>query len=182
MSIRARAAYDGGEMPASKWTKAAMLAAIADEFDSEIAAEFAGLKKAELFAAVMRRSSWHHTGKFANATDFYAINRAAVLAYAAEHAETMPNAAAEAEKAAKKDAAAEAEKQAARIAALRLDLEHVGPAEPLPEWHYDAGRFGFTRLNTYTGESVYVCLSNTLAEAAEKRANFIAYLNAEIGG
>lgn len=85
MSARAQEAYERGEMPKSKWTKAAMLDAIAgalwfnDLLDDDYMDIFKRLKKDELFDKFFEWSSWHHTGKFANVTDFYDVDETAVL-------------------------------------------------------------------------------------------------------
>ena len=76
MSRRAAEAYEDGEMPKSKWTKKAMIAAIKDACDDlDLAYDPAieKMKKDELFHTFLYNSSWHHTGKFFNETDFYAI-------------------------------------------------------------------------------------------------------------
>lgn len=80
MSRRAAIAYDNGEAPKSKWTKKAMIAALeewADWNDREMPAAIAKMKKDDIFASYFRHTSWHHTGKFANETDFYGINESA---------------------------------------------------------------------------------------------------------
>lgn len=76
MSRRAAEAYEDGEMPKSKWTKKAMVAAIKDacgELDLEYDPAIEKMKKVELFDTFLYNSSWHHTSKFFNETDFYAI-------------------------------------------------------------------------------------------------------------
>lgn len=81
MSRRAAEAYEGGEMPRSKWTKKAMVAAIedaCDELDLEYDPAIEKMKKVELFDTFLYNSSWHHTGKFFNETDFYAIDEDAL--------------------------------------------------------------------------------------------------------
>lgn len=81
MSRRAVAAYEDGEKPRSKWTKKAMIAAIKDACDDlDLAYDPAieKMKKAELFHTFLYNSSWHHTGKFFNETDFYAIDEDAL--------------------------------------------------------------------------------------------------------
>lgn len=81
MSRRAAEAYEDGEMPRSKWTKKAMVAAIkdaCDELDLEYDPFIEKMKKAELFDTFLYNSSWHHTGKFFNETDFYAIDEDAL--------------------------------------------------------------------------------------------------------
>jgi hypothetical protein len=77
MSLRACDAYADGEMPKSKWTKAAMVAAInewCDEQGRTPTIDVTKLKKDELFTRFFICSSWHHTSKFCNATDFYSID------------------------------------------------------------------------------------------------------------
>lgn len=81
MSTRAVIAYESGERPKSKWTKAAMLEAIEDYCD-EHGIEFDEtrfrLTKSELFDRFFEWKSWHHTGKYANVTDFYGVDEDAV--------------------------------------------------------------------------------------------------------
>lgn len=75
MSKNAVAAYHDGEMPKSKWTKKAILAALesyCDEYDL-VFTEPKGTK-AELFDRFVEYKSWHHTSKFCNTTDFYGID------------------------------------------------------------------------------------------------------------
>ena len=78
MSKRAARAYDEGEKPRSKWTKTAMLEAIGDyAYEEEIEVDFAALlkmRKDEVFERFFRWSSWHHTSKYCNQTDFYALD------------------------------------------------------------------------------------------------------------
>jgi len=81
MSKRAVEAYEQGEKPKSKWTKAAMLSEIVaycDEFDMEISDEawvyLRKLTKAELFNRFFYKTSWHHTSKYFNQTDFYGLD------------------------------------------------------------------------------------------------------------
>lgn len=87
MSQRAADAYEDGEMPKSKWTKAAMIAAIKDfcaetqedsyhpvTYDKSIEK----LKKDEIFKCFFELKSWHHTSKYFNETDFYGVNEDAV--------------------------------------------------------------------------------------------------------
>lgn len=81
MSVNAALAYEQGEMPKSKWTKAAML----DEIEAYCAGQglaydgsAASMRKADIFDAFFEWKSWHHTGKYANETDFYGIDEDAV--------------------------------------------------------------------------------------------------------
>ena len=81
MSRRAAAAYEDGEMPKSKWTKKAMVAAIkdvCDDLDLVYDPAIEKMKKDELFHTFLYNSSWHHTSKFFNETDFYAIDEDAL--------------------------------------------------------------------------------------------------------
>lgn len=79
MSVRARAAYDDGERPLSKWTKSAIIAACADllDTDPDAAEKLDALKHhtlSTLKSNLLTYSSWHHTSKMYNCTNFYAIN------------------------------------------------------------------------------------------------------------
>jgi hypothetical protein len=83
MSVRATEAYENDEMPKSKWTKKALLANIAtycDDYDIEVSdvvkTYLEKLSKDELFHRFYYCSSWHHTSKFFNATDFYSLDEA----------------------------------------------------------------------------------------------------------
>jgi|GEM_PF-1086748 len=91
MSVRAAQAYEDGEMPKSKWTKKAMLVAIegyCDEFDLVFPSELLNaMRKSELFERFFELSSWHHTSKYCNETDFYSINEEAVCDVAPEMGE-----------------------------------------------------------------------------------------------
>lgn len=82
MSRRAAEAYEDGEMPKSKWTKKAMVAAIqsyCDEFDMSFDPDvLKGMHKDEVFERFFHESSWHHTSKFFNETDFYKLDEDAV--------------------------------------------------------------------------------------------------------
>ena len=87
MSKRAVEAYNQGEKPFSKWTKEQILNELT-EFGEELYYDYPfrlksfyklvdQLKKVKsdvLKAHLLRKSSWHHTGKFFNRTDFYSID------------------------------------------------------------------------------------------------------------
>lgn len=84
MSNNAVIAYEMGEKPKSKWTKAAMIEEVKDYcLDNDIAysVNFEKLKKEDMFRKFFEWSSWHHTGKYCNVTDFYAINEEAIDEY-----------------------------------------------------------------------------------------------------
>lgn len=82
MSVRAAQAYEDGEMPKSKWTKRAMVAAIRDAaYDEGLVVDLAALakmKKEDVFSSFFYNSSWHHTSKFANPTDFFSVDEDAL--------------------------------------------------------------------------------------------------------
>lgn len=83
MSERAAAAYEGGEMPKSRWTKKAMAETIAewcDGNDRTLDVELASMRRDAIFTRFFKVTSWHHTGRFAAATDFYGIDESALLA------------------------------------------------------------------------------------------------------
>ena len=88
MSVNARSAYSNGEMPMSKWTKAAILEAIEDEAEEKL--ELAKkLTAAELKQYFLRRTAWHHTGAFYSETVFYEIDSAYLEKFTAEDAEDI---------------------------------------------------------------------------------------------
>lgn len=76
MSNNAVAAYADGEKPLSKWTKPEILEAIFD--NCEISEEKADLLRKmtvkELKDEFLQMSSWHHTSKFYNCTNFYSLD------------------------------------------------------------------------------------------------------------
>lgn len=80
MSERAAAAYDMGEKPFSKWTKSEIidrLQRLIDSGDLESSEEdmkrIKRLTSRVVKIAFLKKSSWHHTGKYYNETDFYDI-------------------------------------------------------------------------------------------------------------
>lgn len=83
MSVRAEQAYESGEMPKSKWTKQSMLAAIHDWLDEhhiqltdKQARNLSKLPRMVMFENLFCASSWHHTSKQFNKTDFYLVDDA----------------------------------------------------------------------------------------------------------
>ena len=72
MSKRAVDAYDRGERPFSKWSKADMLDEVED-LNPSIFDKCKKLSVSELRYFLLQYSSWHHTSSFYNSTDFYAI-------------------------------------------------------------------------------------------------------------
>lgn len=135
MSRNAVAAYEDGEKPRSKWTKAAILAAVAaycDEFDLVPDAGLSKLTKTELFGRALYNSSWHHTSKFCNVTEFYALDEDFVCANSRPMTPgeiSARDSAREAEKAAR-EARALAAREARALAARRraaYEAEHGFP-------------------------------------------------------
>ena len=74
MSERALEAYEGGERPLSRWSKADIIGAIAEAYGPEAAEKAASLPLAVLKERFLTCSSWHHTGKCFRKTDFYAFD------------------------------------------------------------------------------------------------------------
>lgn len=69
MSNRAVDAYENGEKPYSKWTKTAVVEHIAEILDID-ASDVILLKP---FKSYLSLTSWHHTSKMYNKTDFYSV-------------------------------------------------------------------------------------------------------------
>ena len=75
MSNNARDAYACGEKPKSKWTKAAIInEAVALHTDPEKVEALKKLSAATLRYEFLYNSSWHHTSKYFNRTEFYALD------------------------------------------------------------------------------------------------------------
>lgn len=76
MSNNAVTAYESGEKPISKWTKADIL----DEIKSECLvlncseSKLRNMPVKALKDMCLRRSSWHHTSNHFNRTDFYSLD------------------------------------------------------------------------------------------------------------
>lgn len=76
MSNNAVEAYENGEMPLSKWDKKAILDAIEYE-DLELKCSFDKMRTLPLKILkeyFLKYTSWHHTSKFYNCTDFYSLD------------------------------------------------------------------------------------------------------------
>lgn len=71
MSNNARAAYESGEKPLSNWTKTDIIDAIQD-INPNI--DCSRLNAATLKKEFLTQTSWHHTSKFYNRTNFYSID------------------------------------------------------------------------------------------------------------
>lgn len=74
MSNNAVSAYESGEKPLSKWKKADILAEVKKLNPSdEIMEKLKGIKVNDLKDICLYQSSWHHTSKYYNETNFYSI-------------------------------------------------------------------------------------------------------------
>ncbi len=71
MSVNARAAYDSGEMPKSKWSKQALLEGL---YSVNPNLDISGYKTEVLKEVLLTGAAYHHTSPFYNATNFYKIN------------------------------------------------------------------------------------------------------------
>ena len=83
MSVRARQAYESGEMPMSKWTRGAIISAIKDycaDFELAYNPEIESKSRTQLVGDYLEYKSWHHTGRFARETEFFGLNEDAVCA------------------------------------------------------------------------------------------------------
>lgn len=93
MSKRAQEAYDEGEMPLSKWNKSVLIDVIHKYKDyNELNFNIELLKKLTLKTLknkFLTYSSWHHTSKFCNCTDFYKIYEDAIDELTNERIEAM---------------------------------------------------------------------------------------------
>lgn len=76
MSNNAINAYSNGEKPLTKWSKSDILDELATDYSNQNCEEFkliAKMKKSTLVERCLIRSSWHHTSKHFNKTDFYSV-------------------------------------------------------------------------------------------------------------
>lgn len=73
MSERAKEAYDNGERPMSKWTKWDILSELEYDLDDDTIARLSKYSTQALKNVCLEWTSWHHTGSYANETDFYSV-------------------------------------------------------------------------------------------------------------
>lgn len=73
MSERAKEAYDNGERPMSKWNKWDILNELEYDLDDDTIAKLSKYSTQTLKNVCLEWTSWHHTGSYANETDFYAV-------------------------------------------------------------------------------------------------------------
>ena len=75
MSNNAVDAYRCGEKPFSKWLKTDLIDAIEDAIEDKTdIAKFKKLTVKQLKSHFLCKTSWHHTYKMYNVTDFYSID------------------------------------------------------------------------------------------------------------
>lgn len=75
MSNNAVYAYENGEKPYSKWTKASIVEELKyNNINSELISRLIKYPIAVLKQCLLYTSSYHHTSKFYNKTDFYSID------------------------------------------------------------------------------------------------------------
>lgn len=101
MSNNAREAYRSGEMPLSKWTKTAILEDVREKYGDKHKFSMDVLQRLPLVVLrkmVLAHSSWHHTSKMYNRTDFWCVDDDAleeltddILNQAAEKYRSAPN-------------------------------------------------------------------------------------------
>ena len=72
-SVRAAEARDNGEAPLSHWTKAAIIAAIAETFGDDVAGQASLANVASLRRRRLEKSGWHHRGSYCRPVDFYRL-------------------------------------------------------------------------------------------------------------
>lgn len=86
MSNNAVSAYENGEKPYSRWTKAAIISELEkdDSIPQEVLQAAQGMPAAELKNVVLMKSSWHHTSAKYNLTDFYTVNPERLISYMKE--------------------------------------------------------------------------------------------------
>ena len=74
MSNRAVMAYEAGERPLSRWTKDLVKSEVEKMAGRDVARILMELPLKDLKDALLYNSSYHHTGRYFNRTDFYSIN------------------------------------------------------------------------------------------------------------
>lgn len=96
MSVRAKEAYSSGEKPLSKWTKTEIIARIHERIEDEsiddpgeeLLKALPSFSLQTLKELCLSESSWHHTGKFFNETNFYDVCELPTLEIFQEREET----------------------------------------------------------------------------------------------
>ena len=73
MSVRAQEAYDSGERPMSKWNKWDILSELEYDLDDDTISRLSKYSTQAIKNVCLEWTSWHHTGSYANETDFYQV-------------------------------------------------------------------------------------------------------------
>lgn len=120
MSWNAKKAYDYGEKPLSKWTKADIIGVVEYEFENEPdkVELVKQLPLAVLKDKILTYSGWHHTSKYYNETYFYDVDLDVVDALTQEEINSWLTAYAK-EKAEKYEAKKQQKKNNKYIATIR---------------------------------------------------------------
>lgn len=74
MSNNAVMAYENGEKPFSKWTKAEILEVLAEKKTAEYMEAVKRLTVSETKSLFLNMTSWHHTSSMFNRTEFYSVS------------------------------------------------------------------------------------------------------------
>jgi hypothetical protein len=141
MSVNASLAYLNGEMPKSKWTKAAIIEFLENEDLPDLAQK---AQRLPLYALItfLSCTSWHHTSKFFNQTRFWVFDTARFEAadqseidkIITDHKAKNPAKSKE-ERAQASQAAAQRRQQKADAAALKLArrrIDHLAHIAGMP--------------------------------------------------
>ena len=72
MSNNAVSAYEDGEKPSSKWTKSEIIGEL-EILNDDVSAGLKKMTAAQVKDEFLEKSSWHHTSKMYNRTNFYSI-------------------------------------------------------------------------------------------------------------
>lgn len=81
MSVRARDAYESGEMPMSKWTRGVIISAIkgyCDDFDLAYDPGIESMTRAQLADAYLEYRAFRRAGRFGREIEFFGLNEDAV--------------------------------------------------------------------------------------------------------
>lgn len=96
MSNRAVEAYEQGEKPFSKWTKAAIFEDINTNLEdykitNEKIKALKSLRLPVLKESFLTKSSWHHTSNYFNSTDFYKVDYSKIEEMTIEEIKALKN-------------------------------------------------------------------------------------------
>ena len=168
MSVNAHEAYADGQMPKSKWSKKAIINAA--ELIDDIKVSEIGLDRltlVELRSHLLKAESWHHTGKFYRATDFYAFDEESFESMSKERVDAIIAARKKEQRAtdAKKLSAADdkAALEAARLIYRKLEIMLKSGAVP----YKTVGGLVKAWIAGKVGEAQYISALDILAKDYE---------------